>query len=129
MLKQGEKLWNGATVSGGLAAAYNSIQARIASFEAAGKPAPDYLLNGAHNLIAGAMPDEPEAINHLRRLDVPSMTRGAVYDMREGIAALIIHARADYRELQAQSDCRAIAWRQRDYVESVADRLASVLRP
>lgn len=55
MLSPGEKLWNGATVTPQRAAAYNAIQARIAAFMAEGKPAPEQLLNGAHNLIAGAV--------------------------------------------------------------------------
>ncbi len=54
MLTVGEKLWNGATVTPHLAAAYNRTLARIQTFEDAGKAAPDYLLNGAHNLIASA---------------------------------------------------------------------------
>lgn len=53
MLQPGEKLWNGATVTRELAIAYNSAQARIAAFVAEGRPVPDHLLNGAHNLIAG----------------------------------------------------------------------------
>jgi len=55
MLSPGEKLWNGATVTPQLAAAYNAIQARIAAFRAEGKPAPEQLLNGAHALISGAI--------------------------------------------------------------------------
>lgn len=56
MLKVGEKLWNGATVTPQLAAAYNSISAKIAAIEATGRPAPDNLLNGRHNLIGGVGP-------------------------------------------------------------------------
>jgi len=51
MLKTGEKLWNGRTVTQSLADAYNSMTARIATFEAAGLPVPEHLLNGRHNLI------------------------------------------------------------------------------
>jgi hypothetical protein len=57
MLKEGEKLWNGATVSAQLATVYNSLQQRIEGFKAAGLPVPEQLLNGAHNLIASAKPD------------------------------------------------------------------------
>lgn len=52
MLKAGDKLWNGATVSAQLADAYNSASAKIEAFEKAGKPVPENLLNGRHNLIA-----------------------------------------------------------------------------
>ena len=55
MIKTGEELWNGAIVTPYLASAYNAIQARIASFESAGLPPPQELLNGAHNLINGAL--------------------------------------------------------------------------
>ncbi len=54
MLTIGEKLWNGAIVTPQLAAAYNAQQAKINAYRKAGKPAPDNVLNGAHNLIAGA---------------------------------------------------------------------------
>lgn len=54
MLNIGDKLWNGAIVTPSLATAYNALQQRIASFEAAGLPAPMELLNGAHSLIASA---------------------------------------------------------------------------
>lgn len=54
MLKEGEQLWNGAIVTRHLAAAYNAIQSRIAQFEEQGLPVPEQLLNGSHNLIAGA---------------------------------------------------------------------------
>ena len=50
----GSRLWNGATVTPQLAAAYNSMCDRIAAFEAQGRAAPDQLLNGRHNLIASA---------------------------------------------------------------------------
>ena len=53
MLTVGEKLWNGRVVTRQLADAYNSLTARIASFEAAGLPVPEQLLNGRHNLICG----------------------------------------------------------------------------
>lgn len=52
MLKAGEKLWNGAIVSPQLADAYNAATARIDAFVTAGKPVPENLLNGRHNLIA-----------------------------------------------------------------------------
>lgn len=53
-LTEGSRLWNGATVTPHLAAAYNSMSDRIAAFEAQGRPAPEQLLNGRHNLIASA---------------------------------------------------------------------------
>lgn len=36
-------------------AAYERMQSRISAFKAQGLPPPEYLLNGAHNLIASAM--------------------------------------------------------------------------
>ena len=128
-LQPGARLWNGATVTPSLAAAYNSIQARIASFTDAGKPAPDYLLNGAHNLIAGAPKDDGAAIDALRALDVPAMPAAAIYGMREAIAGLITSAQWDCRELQDHAETRARGWTQREYVESVLMRLQSVTRP
>jgi hypothetical protein len=47
----GERLWNGRIVTEQLAAAYNRMSAKIASFEQAGRPVPEELLNGRHNLI------------------------------------------------------------------------------
>ena len=129
MLTTGEKLWNGATVTASLAAAYNSIQGRIASFQEAGKPVPEQLLNGSHSLIASALADDPDAITHLRALDVPAMMRADIFEMREAIATLIIRARFDYRELQDHQETRARGWIAREYVESIADILASVTRP
>lgn len=55
MLKTGERLWNGAIVTAELAAAYNAATARIEAFRAAGIPAPEWLLNGRHNLLASAI--------------------------------------------------------------------------
>ena len=55
----GDRLWNGAIVSEQEANAYNAIHARIESFEREGKPVPEYLLNGRHNLfmsICGIVP-------------------------------------------------------------------------
>ena len=54
MLKAGDRLWNGAIVTRGLANAYNALEDKIARFRAAGLPVPEHLLNGAHNLIASA---------------------------------------------------------------------------
>ena len=51
MLNVGEKLWNGRIVTAQLAEAYNSTQARIAGFVAAGLTVPEQLLNGSHNLL------------------------------------------------------------------------------
>lgn len=51
-LKAGDKLFSGAIVSAAQAAAYNRISARIASFEREGRPVPDYLANGRHNLFS-----------------------------------------------------------------------------
>lgn len=50
----GERLWNGAIASHCLAAAYNRLTDKIAAFERAGRKPPESLLNGRHNLIAGA---------------------------------------------------------------------------
>ena len=51
-MKPGDKLFNGATVTKALADAYNAATARIESFERDGKPIPEHLLNGRHNLLA-----------------------------------------------------------------------------
>lgn len=51
MLKVGEKLWNGTTVTEGLATTYNRLQERIQTFKDAGLPVPEYLLNASHNLL------------------------------------------------------------------------------
>jgi hypothetical protein len=51
MIKPGERLWNGATVTAQLADAYNAMTRRVEGFERAGIPVPEYLLNGRHNLI------------------------------------------------------------------------------
>jgi hypothetical protein len=49
----GERLWNGATVSAPLAAAYNRLTDKIAAYDRAGRKAPEHILNGRHNLLAG----------------------------------------------------------------------------
>ena len=54
-LSPGSRLWNGAVVTPQLAAAYNSASERIEAFEREGRPAPEQLLNGRHNLIASAV--------------------------------------------------------------------------
>lgn len=51
MIKAGERLWNGAIVTPEFAAVYNAMQSRIQSFKDEGKPVPEYLLNGSHNLM------------------------------------------------------------------------------
>lgn len=51
-LRAGDKLFSGAIVTAQGAAAYNRASARIAAFEAAGRPAPEHLLNGRHNILA-----------------------------------------------------------------------------
>lgn len=53
-MQAGYRLWNGVVVSAQLAAAYNAASDRIAAYEAAGRPIPEELLNGRHNLINGA---------------------------------------------------------------------------
>jgi len=54
-LSEGEKLWNGATASKQLASAYNRVTDHIYAWKALGKPVPEQLLNGQHNLIASAV--------------------------------------------------------------------------
>lgn len=49
----GERLWNGVIVTAPLAAAYNRLTDKIAAFDRAGRKAPEHLLNGRHNLLAG----------------------------------------------------------------------------
>lgn len=51
MIKAGERLWNGAIVTPDFADVYNAMQSRIQSFKDEGKPVPEYLLNGSHNLM------------------------------------------------------------------------------
>lgn len=51
MLSVGEKLWNGAIVTADFAAIYNRLQERIQRFREDGRPVPEYLLNGSHNLM------------------------------------------------------------------------------
>lgn len=51
MLVVGERLWNGTIVTKYLADAYNNVSERIRKFEEDGKPVPEYLLNGRHNLL------------------------------------------------------------------------------
>ena len=46
-------IWaNGRTMSPLMLESYNALQARIAAFEVAGLPVPEYLLNGSHNLVS-----------------------------------------------------------------------------
>lgn len=54
-MEAGDRLWHGGTASKYLASAYNSINDHIHAWEAMGKPAPEHLLNGRHNLLASAM--------------------------------------------------------------------------
>jgi hypothetical protein len=54
-IQAGEKLWHGGIVTKGQADAYNAAQEKIYSLRAIGKTPPDNLLNGAHNLLAGAL--------------------------------------------------------------------------
>jgi len=51
-LAAGDRLFSGAVISAAEAAAYNRASARIESFEREGRPVPEYLLNGRHNLFA-----------------------------------------------------------------------------
>jgi acyl dehydratase len=51
-LKAGDRLYTGAVISAAEAAAYNRATARIESFEREGRPVPEQLLNGRHNLFA-----------------------------------------------------------------------------
>ena len=49
----GERLWNGVTVTAPLASAYNRLTDKIAAYDRAGRKAPENILNGRHNLLAG----------------------------------------------------------------------------
>lgn len=51
----GTRLWNGAIVTKHLAEAYNSLLDRMETCTKEGKPVPEHLLNGAHNLIHSAV--------------------------------------------------------------------------
>lgn len=53
-MQAGDRLWNGVIATQELARAYNRIEARMVSFETAGRPIPQQLFNGRFNLIAGA---------------------------------------------------------------------------
>lgn len=50
-VKEGDTIWNGAKVSRYVAEAYNRVNDHIHAWEALGKPAPEHLLNGRHNLL------------------------------------------------------------------------------
>jgi hypothetical protein len=50
-LAPGARLYTGARVSPQLADAYNAATAKIEAFRATGKPVPENLLNGRHNLL------------------------------------------------------------------------------
>ena len=54
-VKAGDKLYNGAIVTEHFAKAYNAISDRIDRFIADGREAPEYLLNGRHNLLVSFM--------------------------------------------------------------------------
>lgn len=82
MLKPGEILWNGRVATSDFAQAYNSASARIATWEADGLQAPDYLLNGRHNLMAHhamhlPLPDDraPDGRDSLSYWQSPSKAR------------------------------------------------------
>lgn len=47
----GERLYTGAIVTACFARTYNAATAKIEAFKAAGKPTPENLLNGRHNLL------------------------------------------------------------------------------
>lgn len=55
-MQAGERLFNGATVSKYIAAAYNRANDHVHAWTALGKPAPEHLLNGRHNLLASVQP-------------------------------------------------------------------------
>lgn len=50
-IEPGEEAWNGATINQYVASAYNRVNDHIHAWEALGKPAPEHLLNGRHNLL------------------------------------------------------------------------------
>lgn len=52
-LAVGHTLWNGITVTQGMADAYNATQDTIEAFHAEGRPAPQHVLDGAFNIING----------------------------------------------------------------------------
>lgn len=51
-VEPGDMLWNGAIATPQFARAYNRVTDKILSFERAGRAAPEYLINGRHNLMA-----------------------------------------------------------------------------
>lgn len=50
-MNPGDVLYTGAIASPQFAAAYNTATAKIDSFLSSGRPAPENLLNGRHNLL------------------------------------------------------------------------------
>ena len=54
-LKADGRLWNGAIVSKQLADAYNTQNDHAHAWLALGKPVPEQILNGRHNLLRGAI--------------------------------------------------------------------------
>lgn len=60
-MKAGDKLFSGAIVTPWLADAYNAATAKIESFERDGKPVPENLLNGRHNLLASFVENDRKA--------------------------------------------------------------------
>ena len=54
-VKAGDILLNGAIATEHFAKAYNAISDRIDRFIADGREAPEYLLNGRHNLLVSFM--------------------------------------------------------------------------
>lgn len=54
-LQEGERLWNGQKASKQLAAAYNAQNDHAHAWLAIGKPVPEQILNGRHNLLWGTI--------------------------------------------------------------------------
>ena len=52
-LVAGDRLWNGVIVTAPLAAAYNRLTDKIATYDRAGRNAPENILNGRHHLLNG----------------------------------------------------------------------------
>lgn len=128
-LSVGSRLWNGATVTPHLAAAYNSLSERIERFADEGRAAPEQLLNGRHNLIASAPNYDDKRHCELVALNVDAMTAIEIYDNRAAIGRAVTLAIEEARDYLAESDCRAHGYTLRRYAESIGDRLQSVTRP
>ena len=67
--------------------------------------------------------------DELKALDIDRLSDLEIYDNRAAFASAIILAIEEARDFQAESDCRAIGHRLREYAENAKTRLLTVTRP